>query len=86
MRRMRNVKTGKIITVVEYIMLKDSCWEYYVTDKIDKGGDGVEILAYGDDVEHTIVSLAEIKSKVGYRTRDLKQLQAVPGWRWIKKD
>ena len=81
MRKMKNKKTGKIITVIEFIMLKYNCYEYYVTNK--KYDDGsVEILAYGDDVEHATVYLSDIKETV-FRTKDLDSLFPVPGWKWV---
>jgi len=84
MRKMRNVKTGKNITVVEYIMMKYSCFEYYVTSKNHDGGDTVEILSYGEDVEHAVVSLSEIKASIAFRTKNLDSLLPVPGWKWVK--
>ena len=81
MRKMRNEKTGKNITVVEYIMMKYSCYEYYVTSK---NHDTVEVLVYGDDVEPAIVSLSEIKDSIAFRTKILDSLLPVPGWKWVK--
>ena len=83
---MKNIKTGKVINVVEFIMLKKSCWEYYITDKFDEGGNRLEALVYGNDIEYAVISLAGIKSQVGFRTKDLKQLQPVPGWNWMMED
>ena len=85
MRRMKNITTGKIISIVEHIMLKHSCDEYYLTNKKHDGDDSVEILAYGEDVEMAIVSLSAIKEQIGFRTKNLGQLLAVPGWKWIKE-
>jgi len=83
---MKNIKTGKVINVVEFIMLKKSCWEYYITEKFDEGGNGLEALVYGNDIEHAVVSLAGIKLQVRFSTKDLKQLQPVPGWNWMMED
>lgn len=85
MRRMKNVKTGRIINIVEYVMLKDSCYEYYITNKKYNKGDSVEILAYGADVEMAILSLSAIKAQIGFHTKSLGQLLPVPGWKWIKE-
>ena len=83
-RKMKNVKTGRSLTIVEYIMLKDSCFEYYVTSKNHGDGDTVEILAYGNDVEPAIVSLFDIKANIAFRTKNLGSLLPVPGWKWVK--
>jgi len=84
MRRMKDVKTGTIINVVEFVMLKHSCWEYYITDQRDDSDGSIEILAYGDEVELAIIYLSDIKSQILYRSKDLKQFMPVPGWKWIK--
>jgi hypothetical protein len=81
MRKMKNKKTGKIITVIEFIVLKYNGYEYYVTNK--KYDDGtVEILAHGDAIEHATIYLSDIKETV-YRTKNLKSLFPVPGWKWV---
>lgn len=84
MRKMKNIKTGKTINVIEFIVLKKSCWEYYITDKVDEDGNGVEALIYGNEIEHAVVSLTGIKLEAGFRTKDLNQLQPVPGWIWMR--
>ena len=82
MRKMRNEKTGKKVTVSEYIMLKYSYYEYYVIDK-NHDGDTAEILVHGDEIEQTMVSLSEINATIAFRTKDLDSLLPVPGWKWI---
>lgn len=83
MRKMKNKKTGKSITVIEFIMLKYNCYEYYVTNKNYDDGT-VEILAYGDDIEYATVHLSEINATtVIFRTKDLDSLLPVPGWKWV---
>jgi hypothetical protein len=84
MRQMKNIRTGKIINVIEFIMLKKSSYEYYITDKSSDGGDAVEILAYGIDVEMAIVSLTEVKSQAVFQTKNLENLLSVPGWKWLQ--
>ena len=84
MRRMRNVETGKIINIVEHIMLRYSCWEYYLTDR-KHGNDDIEALVYGYDVELATVSLLEIEAPAGFRTKNLRKLMPVPGWKWVKE-
>ena len=87
MRKMKNIKTGKIINVVELIMLKYNCWEYYVTDK--KYNDGtakILVCGYDNDVNFEIISLLEIKKEqVVFRNKNLKHLMPAPGWRWVNK-
>ena len=80
---MKNKKTGKKVTVSEYIMLKYCCYEYYVIGKNHDDGDTAEILAYGDEIEQTTVSLAEIKATIAFRTKDLDSLLPVPGWKRV---
>lgn len=80
---MRNEKTGKKVTVSEYIMLKYCCYEYYVIGKNHDDGDTVEILVNGDEIEQTTVSLSGIKATIAFRTKDLDALLPVPGWKWV---
>lgn len=82
-RKMKNIKTGKSVIVVEFLMMKGNCYEYYVTNKNYDNGDVVEIVAYGDDVELGIVSLSEIKADIAYCTKNLRQLMPIPGWKWV---
>ena len=80
---MKNKKTGKNVTVREYIMLKYCGYEYYVIGKNNDDGDDVEILVNGDEIEQTTVSLSEIKATIAFRTKDLDSLFPVPGWKWV---
>lgn len=83
MRKMKNEKTGKKVTVSEYIMLKYSCYEYYVIGNNDDDSDMVEILAYGNEIEQTMFPLSEINATAAFRTKNLDSLLPVPGWKWI---
>jgi len=83
MRKMKNKKTGKNVTVSEYIMLKHCCYEYYVIGKNHDDDDTVEILVYGDEIEQTMVSLSGINANIAFRTKDLDSLLPAPGWKWV---
>lgn len=83
MRKMRNKKTGKKVTISEYIMLKHCCYEYYIIGENHDDADTVEILVYGDEIEQTTVSLSEINGTIAFRTKDLDSLLPVPGWKWV---
>lgn len=83
MRKMKNKKTGKKVTVSEYMMLKYCCYEYYVIGNNHDDGDIVEILVNGDEIEQTMVSLSEINANIVFRTKDLGSILPVPGWKWV---
>ena len=80
MRKM--TKGNTTLDVLEWIMVKGICWEYYVTEQWDETNCAY-CLVDGDFQELGLVSLDEIKPHLSSRTKDLYSLQPAPGWRWV---
>lgn len=80
MRKM--TKGGTTLTILEWIIVRGICWEYYVTEKWDESNCAY-CLVDGDFQEVGLVCLDEIKPYISARTKDLKSISPAPGWEWV---
>jgi len=80
MRKMTDGKT--ILEILEWIIVRGIFWEYYVTEKWDESNCAY-CLVDGDFQEIGVVSLDEIKPYISAQTKNLTEVQAAPGWKWI---
>ena len=71
------------IDVYEWIIVKGTYWEYYVTEAWNFANCAY-CLVDGDFQEIGLVSLDEIKPYINSRTTDLERLQPAPGWSWVE--
>lgn len=70
------------LEILEWIIVKNIFWEYYVTEKWDETNCAY-CLVDGEFQEIGLVSLDEIKPYISARTKDLKTVAPAPGWKWV---
>jgi len=81
MRKMKHIRTGTVVNVTKFIILKNA-WEYFITDDKDSD-DIVRAVVKGFETEIGDISLAEIKPFIVAFGTDLKDTIPAPGWEWI---
>jgi hypothetical protein len=83
MVEMREMTDGEsTLKVSEWIIIRGIFWEYYVIEQWNEDNCAY-CLVDGDFQEIGLVSLDEIKPYISARTKDLKTIQAAPGWKWV---
>lgn len=82
-RKMKNVKTGRVVNVLEHIITKNF-WEYYVLEDENNTEDIKFCYVMGFENEAGDVSISEISAYIVSRTKNFDELMPAAGFTWVE--